>query len=260
MANPAKTILKELHATIKKNRKLVDTLEDMVEKLVEVNWHASNRDPIIAAVTSTSALSLKPSDLNYQLLRNAFADTGLDPEKPLHWRLLLESLVEVCFRGPGAKKKWDEAGLFELFLDIEAIQKSHPGLTSNPKIAQRIKGMKSLRERYKTIDTQALTKLVRKARSPIHNPGIEYRKTDTLLPLLKRQNSGSETIARKLAPLAETVLASLLTSETEENRRFALKEELEKQAILYFNEIKKKRMNTKQDIRNTPEKSKSRPR
>jgi hypothetical protein len=67
-----------------------------------------------------------------KLLAEVFRQCELDHRKPRHWRILLDALVENCFRGPGAPQKWDEAGLVELLEDIRAVQKRFRARRATP--------------------------------------------------------------------------------------------------------------------------------
>jgi hypothetical protein len=63
---------------------------------------------------ANSALTLDPDQ---STLRKAFEKFGLDPQNPVHWRRLLQCLVDIHFGGPrsGAPAKWTEErwGQFE---------------------------------------------------------------------------------------------------------------------------------------------------
>jgi hypothetical protein len=66
-------------------------------------------DESVRAICANVALTLFPENV---ALRAAFKKTGLNHKNPLHWRWLLNTLVEVHFpsaKPRGARPKWDEA-------------------------------------------------------------------------------------------------------------------------------------------------------
>jgi len=78
----------------------------------------------------------------------AFKYFGLDPKSPLHNRLLLGILADVCFQSRRShKKKWDDYRYVLLARCFEAIDREHKGVSDNEaaKLIQReFSGFKEL--------------------------------------------------------------------------------------------------------------------
>jgi hypothetical protein len=66
-----------------------------------------------------------------QRLKAAFEFCGLSEEEPRHWRALLNALVTECFPKKGRSRTRDLESLFELLLDIHALQANFPKLTND---------------------------------------------------------------------------------------------------------------------------------
>jgi hypothetical protein len=109
-----------------------------------------------------------------KLLAEVFNVCELDPGKPRHWRILLEALVEQCFRGAGAPQKWDEGGLMELLEDIRAVQKRFPGKHSNSKLAELLTTEKPFKDKYERLATDfpGFRKVIGRALNPKLNPAV----------------------------------------------------------------------------------------
>jgi hypothetical protein len=101
-----------------------------------------------------------------KLLAEVFRQSELDHRKPRHWRILLDALVEQCFRGPGAPQKWDEGGLVELLVDIRAIQKRFTGTKRNTELAKLLKSKDPFRQKYRKFDRETLRKAIGRALNP----------------------------------------------------------------------------------------------
>jgi hypothetical protein len=109
-----------------------------------------------------------------KLLAEVFKQCELDHRKPRHWRILLDALVEQCFRGPGAPQKWDEAGLVELLEDIRAVQKLFPGKKSRSELAKLLTTKKPFRDKYQrqTTNFPGFRKVIGRALDPKLNPAV----------------------------------------------------------------------------------------
>jgi hypothetical protein len=109
-----------------------------------------------------------------KLLAEVFRYCELDHRQPMHWRLLLDALVQECFRRVGAPEKWDEGGYFDLLLDIRAVQKKFPDAKQQTRLAKLLKGEKPFKEKYKNFGSDNLRKLVGKAMDPNINPMAKF--------------------------------------------------------------------------------------
>jgi hypothetical protein len=109
-----------------------------------------------------------------KLLAEVFRQCELDHRRPRHWRILLDALVEQCFRGPGAPQKWDEAGLLELVEDIRAVQKQFPGKKSNAELAKLLTTKKPFKDKYQRQMTNfpGFRKVIGRALNPELNPAV----------------------------------------------------------------------------------------
>jgi hypothetical protein len=220
-----KSILKKLRAEVQKNRAGVDIFDELVAESFDCNFDPALRDQLVAAAIAITALKVDPSNSDHNLLKKAFASCSLDPEKPHHWRLLLDSLVSVCFRESGAPEKWDDLGFFRLLTDIRALQKAEPALESNPDVAKRLQTSKLFGTKYENRSKAALTKLVAKARSP----ALDYlNEADLGMVLLKRQHEAAgkkwtDEYERNIRPVAEKILNKLLERELQEMAMTILK-------------------------------------
>jgi hypothetical protein len=97
-------------------------------------------------------------------LKAAFKFCGLSEEDPRHWRALLNALVTECFPKKGRSITRDQASLFELLLDIHALQANSPKLMKAEDIAKKLLRDRRFSKKYPTINSVgSLTKLVRKA-------------------------------------------------------------------------------------------------
>ena len=86
-----------------------------------------------------------------RLLAEVFKQCELDHRNPRHWRILLDALVEQCFRGPGAPQKWDEGGLVEILADIRAVQARYPEVKSNIEVAKHLEEQGALQEEVQKV-------------------------------------------------------------------------------------------------------------
>jgi hypothetical protein len=97
----------------------------------------------------------------------AFKYFGLDPKSPLHNRLLLGILADVCFQSRRShKKKWDDYCYVLLARCFEAIDREHKGVSDNEaaKLIQReFSGFKD----FTAITADALRRRLPEARKRI---------------------------------------------------------------------------------------------
>jgi hypothetical protein len=145
-------------------------------------------------------------------LKAAFKFCGLSEEEPRHWRALLNALVTECFPKKGRSVTRDRANLFELLLDIHALQANSPKLTKPEEIAKKLLRSPKLSKKYSTIKWAALTKLVRKAQNPKHNPYARYREEkDIVLHVLREEHRAAglseEGFERGVRPVLEIAIA-----------------------------------------------------
>jgi hypothetical protein len=81
-----------------------------------------DRETILKRMLSEMALASDPHRRANDLRFEVFAFCGLDPERPLHWRVLFNALIEVGFKNGGAPPEWDEASYFDLYSDMTKLQ------------------------------------------------------------------------------------------------------------------------------------------
>lgn len=108
-----------------------------------------------------------------RILAEVFKQCELDHRNPRHWRILLDALVEQCFRGPGAPQKWDEGGLVEILADIRAVRARYPEVKSNIEVAKFLRSKDPFKKKYKRFDNDRLRKIVGRAIDPKFNPAAE---------------------------------------------------------------------------------------
>ncbi|MET4320319.1 hypothetical protein [Bradyrhizobium sp. RT5a] len=93
---------------------------------------------------------------HHKKMLEAFRRFQLDPEKPWHWRLLLESFIEVGLKGPGPKTKTVRNKYTELPGHIEQLKREHPNLKSSTAIAKRLISDKRFKKTYADIELRTL--------------------------------------------------------------------------------------------------------
>jgi hypothetical protein len=149
-----------------------------------------------------------------KLLAEVFRQCELDHRKPRHWRILLDTLVEKCFRGAGAPPKWDEAGLYELLEDIRAVQKQFPGKKSKSELAKLLTTKKPFKDKYEKLETDfpGFRKVIGRALNPKLNPAANVPEGEDWITFRARnaaQEYGLQTeigIEVQLATLERLVL------------------------------------------------------
>ena len=74
---------------------------DIRAKMEHMN--SAGLDPLafLDAISIPRLLRLDEQNSKDLLLAEAFSFCDLDHRKPMHWRILLDALVQECFRGPG---------------------------------------------------------------------------------------------------------------------------------------------------------------
>ena len=109
-------------------------------------------------------------------LKAAFKFCGLSEEDPRHWRALLNALVTECFPKKGRSVSRDQGSLFGLLLEIHELQAANPKLTNAEAIARKLLRSQRFSKKFPTTKkVSSLTRLVRKAQDPKHNPYVRYR-------------------------------------------------------------------------------------
>jgi hypothetical protein len=93
-----------------------------------------------------SERSLRTSDA---LVIEVFEACGLDPTRPLHWKVLFSALIEAGFnRNGGRPPEWDELAYYDLFADIKKLQVLDPSLNNDSKIAEGLRENAAFLKRY----------------------------------------------------------------------------------------------------------------
>jgi hypothetical protein len=177
-----KNIVKRVKAAAREKRIPFEILEEVFAdpstKFVDVQGKM-----VLSEILTRTALKLKPNDA---LLRKAFETCDLDPERPLHWRTLLDALVEICFQDGGAPEKWTWEAFFDLGRDIKSVWNRDGKLNSDAAIARRLKASKLLRSKYEGLGNAALAKLIGKAQDPAFNPAFNQQTDDGLMMSLTK--------------------------------------------------------------------------
>lgn len=128
-------------------------------------------------ISAPGLLRIDEKDSRDQLLAEAFSFCELDHRKPMHWRILLDALVQACFRGPGKPPKWNEQGYYDLLIDIRALQGSSS--ISDIEIARKLKQGKT-RTKYSHVSVSRLRRLVAQTLDPTVNPLAEMKNEDLI--------------------------------------------------------------------------------
>lgn len=145
---------------------------------------------VASARFAFSVDSTKPSEA---LLAEVFQQCDLDPKKPRHWRILVDSLVDQLFRSAGAPQKWTDERLFVLLCDIRELQKLYPAVKENGQLAKLLLSKKPYKEKYHNdFNQETLRKLVGKALNPKLNPTAAIADDDDFIA------ARAEQAARKL--------------------------------------------------------------
>jgi hypothetical protein len=213
-----KNIVKRVQAAVSENRVSRETYEeiltDAAAELVDVQGKI-----VLSAMLTRTALTLIPTD---DLLRKAFEVCGLDSERPLHWRVLLDSLVEACFQEGGAPEKWNWERFYDLGQDIQKVWSPDGKLNSSAAVARRLKASKSLKTKYKDFGEPALARLVTRAQDPKFNPAFDFRTDDELQEALTKNlvvsggQEWTEDTAERIRPFARKMWEKLYQRDLEQ--------------------------------------------
>jgi hypothetical protein len=144
------------------------------------NLNSAGLDPLtfLDAISVPGLLQISESNSRDGLLVETFLFCGLDHRKPMHWRILLDALVQECFRGPGKPEKWNEETYYDLLIDIRAVQKKHT-FANDSELARQLKqGM--TRTKYEDVSFRRLRTLVAEALNPKINPLVELNGEDLI--------------------------------------------------------------------------------
>jgi hypothetical protein len=126
------------------------------------------------AASVPGAFKVNEATASGKLLADVFRQCELDHQNPRHWRILLDALVEQCFRGPGAPQKWDEAGYFELLADIRIVQKLFPTKKTHAELAKVLTSEEPFKSKYERERTNfpGFRKVIGRALNPKINPAV----------------------------------------------------------------------------------------
>ena len=129
-------------------------------------------DPMawLNALSVPSAFAIDGNQPSERLLCEVFMQCELEPSNPRHWRILVDALVNQCFRTAGAPQKWTEVQLFNLLCDIREVQKRSPKMKGNAQLAKLLSSKQPYKEKYSKYDGNTLRKLVGRALNPVSNP------------------------------------------------------------------------------------------
>lgn len=77
--------------------------------------------------TAREALKLANKD---QTIKTAFDTFGLDPDDPMHWRVLVEEMASIIFerKKAGRRKEWNSGRQLELVEAVDAVLRRNPKL------------------------------------------------------------------------------------------------------------------------------------
>jgi hypothetical protein len=146
-------------------------------------------------------------------LKEAFEFCELSHEEPRHWRALLNVLVTECFLKKGRSSTRDKQSLFELLLDIHELQAKNPKLIKAEDIARKLLRSSKFTKKHPSVKkVSSLTRLVRKAQDPKHNPYTRYREDQDIVMSVERDQHlmtgmSGEGFDRALRPVLEIAIA-----------------------------------------------------
>src|SRR5206468_3333683 len=69
-----------------------------------------DREVVLKRMLVERAFSSDPHRRANELRFEVFEFFGLDPERPLHWRVLFNAMIEAGFKSSGAHPEWDGVG------------------------------------------------------------------------------------------------------------------------------------------------------
>jgi hypothetical protein len=109
-----------------------------------------------------------------------FQDCGLNPDNPTDRGYLLSALAATIYPGQvGAKQKWDDQQLYDLYKDIQILQDRHDRRFNDMEAARLLLDDKARKYRVnrrgstEKISPGSLRKRVARARDPQHSPALQ---------------------------------------------------------------------------------------
>lgn len=187
----------EVRRLVSIQKKVIEVSEAAVRQEGSAN-NQGIAETILSAGIAQYALTLNPVDPADRLLRDVFAFCALDSTNPWHWRILLETTVEVAFKKSGSKEKWDDGAFFELMMDVRELKRHDPSATTDRKVAVLLRKKEPFKSKYE-MKLSYLTKLVGKAHNPRFNPMVKYKDEDNFLELLVEQRREKAGVSAEMA-------------------------------------------------------------
>jgi hypothetical protein len=170
-----------------------------------------------------------------KLLGEVFRQCELDHGKPRHWRILLDALVEQCFRGPGAPQKWDEGGLMELLEDIRAAEKKIPGnkRKTHSELARLLTTKKPFKDKYQRQknDFPGFRKVIGRARNPEQNPAVNVPEGADWIAFRAEKATKEFGLPTKLGVAAQLATLERLVMEDWRQRFFEKRKDKPKDSV-----------------------------
>jgi len=161
------TFATEVGRFVSEHRPAMDFVEgkiaaeaDTLELFAKGEQLGINRATMFRWILSERALGT--SD---ELVIAVFEASGLDPTRPLHWKVLFGALIETGFkRNGGRPTEWDELAYYDFFTDIKKLQVLQPSLDDDSKIAKGLLENKAFAKRYRDRKVDYLRKKVAEAK------------------------------------------------------------------------------------------------
>ena len=119
-----------------------------------------DRETVLKRMLVERAFGSDPHRRANELRFEVFEYFGYDPERPLHWRVLFNAMIEAGFKSSGAHLEWDEVAYFELFSDIVKLQETNRPLKSKESIANGLRKQKPFDRKYGELKVGYLRKKV----------------------------------------------------------------------------------------------------
>jgi hypothetical protein len=202
-SDPAKCLAQMFDSHRKDPLSIDKPLEHFKKRHPEVDWDAQiERDPsILRDSMAVSALKLYDDDFD-RPVAIAFERAGLDPENPLHWRLLLNYFCWAHFRpkrGRGAPELWSPERYIRLLQDEYQVRRDHPTF-GHMDVCRVISKRGAYKRKGKPLTASRIKSALREARDPQCNRHLlEY-------VAMIRQRIRQESQNRDLSPDAEAAL------------------------------------------------------
>lgn len=134
-----------------------------------------------------------------ELLRDIFKFCDLNIHNPLHWRVLLDAIVQTGFKSAGAPTEWDEADYFLLLQDIRELQRIDPTLKSHVAIARELRRHKNFKIKYAKLDHDYLRRHVSNARNSAINMFAKMRSDESFDDFLAQERTSQLGLPAGLA-------------------------------------------------------------